>query len=429
MRTLLISANTEQLQMPVLPLGLACVAEAAARAGHEARVVNLMTTDDLEGRDLEGAIRDFDPEVIGISVRNIDDQSRKAPKFLLKAVKNVVDGCRALTSAPIVLGGAGYSIYPRSALAFLGADMGIRGEGEGAFVKLLDKMSGKSGKEELSDIPGLYLPGFAGGGVKTGDLKRLDDFALPVPGALFPTQSGEEKVWLPFQTRRGCPMRCSYCSTAAIEGSILRKRSPEIAVDSICRFKEAGFSNFFFVDNTFNFPPSYARSLCDLMAKRAPGIQWRCILYPWMVGEELVESMARAGCVEVSLGFESGSQKILSAMNKRFRPEEVRGVSGLLKKYGISRMGFLLLGGPGETRQTVEESLEFADSLELEGVKVTTGIRLYPHTALAAAAVAEGVVLPEDDLLYPTFYMARPLEGWIEQTVSGWLERKPNWHS
>ena len=389
------------------------------------RVLNLMSRDDFERCDLEGAFSGFDPEVVGISVRNIDDQCMKAPKFLLEAVKRVVGACRTLTSAPIVLGGAGYSIYPQSALAFLGADMGLKGEGEAAFVKLLGRLSRK---EKVSDIANLFLPG-SGGGVKTGAFERLDDLPLPVPNGLFPfsTEFGDQKIWLPFQTRRGCPMRCSYCSTATIEGSVLRKRSPEIAVDSICRFVEAGFSNFFFVDNTFNFPPSYARELCDLLAARKLEIKWRCILYPWLVDEPLVESMARAGCVEVSLGFESGSKKILSSMNKRYQPEDVRAVSNLLHKYGIGRMGFLLLGGPGETRQTVEESFEFADSLELEEMKVTTGIRIYPHTALAATAVEEGIVSPEDDLLRPTFYMARALEGWIEQAVSSRLE-KPNWH-
>ncbi len=427
MRTLLIAANTEQLQMPVLPMGLACVAAAAEHAGHEVRLLNLMTNDDLRELKLENAVSGFDPELVGISVRNIDDQCMKSPRFLLDAVKNVVTSCRSLTRAPIVLGGAGYSIYPRSALAWLGADMGIKGEGEAAFVKLLD---GLSRKEDLSGVPNLVLARSAREN-KTQILKRLDDSLLPAPNGLFsfPTEFKNQKIWLPFQTRRGCPMQCSYCSTATIEGPILRKRSPEIVVDSISRFAEAGFKNFFFVDNTFNFPPSYARELCDAMIGRNPEIQWRAILYPWKVDEGLIERMARAGCVEVSFGFESGSRKVLRSFNKRFQPEEVRGISEMLDRYEIGRMGFLLLGGPAETRQTVEESLEFADSLELESMKITAGIRIYPYTALAAAAEAEGVISPGDDLLRPAFYMAAGLEGWIEETVSDWMKRRPNWFS
>ncbi len=427
MRALLISANTEQLQMPVLPMGLACVAASAEQAGHEVRLLNLMTKDDSEQLKLENAVSGFNPELIGVSVRNIDNQCMNSPRFLLDAEKNVVTSRRSLTSAPIVLGGAGYSIFPQSALAYLGADMGIRGEGEAAFVKLLNALSRKEG---LSGVPNLVLADSVREN-KTEVMKRLDDSVLPDPTGLFsfPVEFNNQKIWLPFQTRRGCPMECSYCSTATIEGPILRKRSPEIVVDSISRFAEAGFKNFFFVDNTFNFPPSYAGKLCGVLSRRNLEIQWRSILYPWKVQESLIEMMARAGCVEVAFGFESGSRKILRSFNKRFEPEEVRRISETLAKYGIGRMGFLLLGGPGETRETVEESLGFADSLELEAMQVTTGIRIYPYTALAAAAVAEGVVSPMDDLLRPAFYLTKGLEGWIEETVSDWLSKRPNWHS
>jgi radical SAM superfamily enzyme YgiQ (UPF0313 family) len=427
MRVLLISANTEQLQMPVLPMGLACVAAAAEHAGHEVGFLNLMTKDDSEQLKLESAVLDFNPEVVGISVRNIDDQCMNSARFLLDSVKNVVASCRRLTSAPIVLGGAGYSIYPGSSLAFLEADMGIRGEGEAAFVKLLDCLSRKEG---LSSVPNLVLRGSASGN-ETQILKKLDDYPLPVPNGHFPfpTEFKNQKIWLPFQTRRGCPMECSYCSTAAIEGRILRKRSPEIVIDSISRFVEAGFKNFFFVDNTFNFPPSYAGELCDSIIGRNLDVQWRSILYPWKVEESLIEKMAKAGCVEMAFGFESGSKKILRSLNKRFQPEDVRSISKMLDKYEIGRMGFLLLGGPGETRETVEESFEFADSLDLESMKITAGIRIYPGTALAAAAVAEGVISPENDLLRPAFYLAKGLEGWIEEKVSHWLRKRPNWFS
>src|SRR5208337_115323 len=228
MRALLISANTEQLQMPVLPMGLACVAAAAEHAGHEVKLLNLMTKDDFQQLKLENAVLGFQPELVGVSVRNIDDQNMNSPRFLLEPVKNVVSACRRLTSAPIVLGGAGYSIYPRSALAYLGADLGIKGEGEAAFVTLLDRLSRK---EDLAGVANLVMAE-SGRENKTEILKRLDDSVLPDPNGLFsfPTEFKNQKIWLPFQTRRGCPMECSFCSTATIEGRILRKRSPEIAV-------------------------------------------------------------------------------------------------------------------------------------------------------------------------------------------------------
>jgi len=425
MKVLMISANTEQINMPVLPIGLACVAEAVQRAGHEVKLVNPGAASPSRSA-IAVAIGELQPEVIGISVRNIDDQVMAKPRFLLEPVRAMVAACRELSSAPIILGGAGFSIFPQSALAYLGADMGIQGEGEAAFPMLLECLRRRT---DCSGIPGLVLPGSIIQR-KAHSIKHLDDFPLPLPAAhpacfSLPT---DQPIWLPFQTRRGCPMQCSYCSTSTIEGRTLRKRSPEMVTKALSQYVEAGFSRFFFVDNTFNLPASYARTLCDHIAQTGLPIEWRCILYPWRIDEDLVKKMVRAGCVEVSLGFESGSREILRAMNKRFEPDEVRHISGLLKKFGIARMGFLLLGGPGETRETVTASLAFADSLDLESVKVTTGIRIYPGTNLARIALREGVISPHDNLLLPAFYLARGLEPWLGETIGHWLAQRPHWH-
>ena len=111
MKVLLISANTEQINMPVLPLGLAYVAAAADSQGHTVKMLNLMTQTDRQKAPY-GTIADFNPEIIGISVRNIDDQNMDNPRFLLESVKDVVANCRKYSDATIVLGGAGYSIFP-----------------------------------------------------------------------------------------------------------------------------------------------------------------------------------------------------------------------------------------------------------------------------------------------------------------------------
>jgi hypothetical protein len=101
----------------------------------------------------------------------------------------------------------------------------------------------------------------------------------------------------------------------------------------------------------------------------------------------------------------------------------------MLADYGVHRMGFLLLGGPGETKESVEQSLIFADSLNLEMVKVSTGIRIYPHTAPARIAVEEGFISAEDDLLKPRFYLAKGLEDWLPETVKSWMAGRQNWVS
>ncbi|MCX5895831.1 MAG: radical SAM protein, partial [Proteobacteria bacterium] len=185
--------------------------------------------------------------------------------------------------------------------------------------------------------------------------------------------------------------------------------------------------NFYFTDNTFNIPGSYALQLCRRLMERKLEISWTCIVYPGNFDETLVRAMAQAGCREVSLGFESGCERILRIMNKHFTLKDVRRASELLAHHKIRQMGFLLLGGPGETRESVEESLAFADSLPLDALKISAGIRIYPYTALAQTAVAEGVICADDDLLTPKFYMAAGLEEWLRETVKNWMSTRPHW--
>jgi radical SAM superfamily enzyme YgiQ (UPF0313 family) len=232
---------------------------------------------------------------------------------------------------------------------------------------------------------------------------------------------------MPIQTRRGCPMGCSYCSTSAIEGRRLRKQSPQKVVENIKQYLTAGIHHFFFVDNTFNFPASYAEAICDGIISEQLEIRSRCIIYPAKVSERLVQKMVKAGFLELSLGFESGADTILRSFNKRFSLDEVRRISGLFKKEGVFQMGFLLLGGPGETRETVLQSLSFVDDLALELVQISVGIRIYPNTPLADQAIKEGRITSHENLLSPTFYVVNEIKDWMYETVGEWAKDRPNW--
>ena len=175
MRVLMISANTEQINVPVLPVGMARVAAAAEQAGHEIRILNLMRPGHVS-RVLADTIGDFSPEAIGVSVRNIDDQNRQSPRFLLPPVSRVIAECRRCSASPVVLGGPGYSIFPRAVLNYLKADYGIRGEGENAFCRLLDRLEQDA---SVSDVPGLILPSEENARPQL----RLRAFSFPPPAS------------------------------------------------------------------------------------------------------------------------------------------------------------------------------------------------------------------------------------------------------
>ncbi len=421
MRVLMVSANREEINMRTVPLGMMGVAQAAKNAGHEVRLLDLMAAPEPLSL-LDRAITEFSPELIGVSLRNIDDQNMRGGRFLLDEDKEVVARCRELSRAPVVLGGAGYSIFPESALDYTGADMGIQGEGEAAFVTLLARLASGQG---LEGVPGLYLRG-RGRQAERSFLADLDAAPLPETDLIPPAPPGDE-YWFPVQTRRGCPLECSYCSTSAIEGRGIRRRSPAAVVSWLLQLRDRGISRLHFVDQNFNLPPAYALELCRAMSRAGLAMKWRGILYPGKLDETLAAAMAEAGCMEVSVGFESGSALVLHEMNKRFSPDDVRQTCALLKEHGIRRLGFLLLGGPGETRDTVLESLAFADSLPLDFLKVTIGIRIYPHTRIAEVAREQKIISASDDLLRPAFYLDPDLEPFIRETVSSWARTRRHW--
>jgi radical SAM superfamily enzyme YgiQ (UPF0313 family) len=402
-----------------LPLGPALVAAACRTSGHDVVLLNLMFEEDTTSA-IRNCLQELHPEVIGISVRNIDDQNMADPKFLLPPVREVVKTCRCLSDAPIVVGGAGYSIFPASALRYLGADMGICGEGEAAFPALLERVAKG---EPVAGLPGLYLPG-----QRPADrifASNLDALPLPEPDLWIPSVRGKSEFWVPVQSRRGCPLDCTFCSTGAIEGRTLRAHSPEAIAAWLEQLVSSGFTNFNFVDNTFNLPPDYAKELCRKIVERGLTINFWCIIYPKWVDSELVELMARAGCREISLGFESGSDHMLASLNKRFNTDEVKTVAKMFADTSIFRRGFLLLGGPGETRESVEESLAYSDSLNLGALKVTVGARIYPETPLAATALAGGVIGPDDDLLQPRFYLTPRLRDWLPERIAAYKTSRP----
>ena len=154
MKVLLIYTVTENVNIPVLPLGLGCIAAAVESRGHEYSLFN--AADDSGSLDaLKQRIRDFQPQVMGLCARNVDNQDRTNPLFLIKPVKSIVAACKEASPAPVVIGGAGFTMFPREILEYSGGDLGVAGQGEESFCRLLDCMEQNA---PLDGIPGLIAP-------------------------------------------------------------------------------------------------------------------------------------------------------------------------------------------------------------------------------------------------------------------------------
>jgi len=430
MKVLLISDNRCRENLIPFPLGIACIASAAKQAGHDVSCLDLMFSREPAADTVE-RVREYKPDCIGLSVRNIDNQDRYASEFYLPAVKEIADAVRSETNAPVILGGAGFSIFPLECLDYLDLETGIVGEGEEPFVELLERFAAGA---PLEDMPGLALR--RGG---NGRVNPPGPFAWP--GRFPPPERELFDVrlydWAPgkghnyianLQSRRGCHMSCIYCSSPTIEGRAIRVREASAVADELASLeREYGMSTASFVDSLFNYPADYTRTLCREISARKLALRWYANLNPLYCDRGSMEMMREAGCFGLSIGNESASEDILESLKKGFTKEDVIASVNDAKELGFRINCFLLLGGPGENEETVKESVELMTELAPDMVTVTAGIRIYPGCELYDIALREGVIEPGQNLLYPTFYLSPEVEPWLHQYMRGVCDAREGW--
>ncbi len=430
MRLLLLSLNQCRLTFLPLPVGLALVV-AAVQAEHEVRVLDFMFRENPL-TEVDRVMGEFRPEVVGISVRNIDNQDSRQPEAYFPQVKELVDHLRALSPAPIILGGAGFSVAPREFMEYTGADFGILGEAEESFKQFLAALpEGPWGR-----VPGLLWR--HDGALRQNELqpiRRLD--LLPRPALEYFTPRLYQDTFgsvplpgaIPVQSRRGCPMRCIYCTTPRLEGRAVRAWEPEQVASWLADWHEQfGLTRFYFVDNIFNCPPEYGKRLCRAIAALHLPLEWSCLVNPAFPDPELFQLIRAAGGSLIQVGNESGSELVLHGLAKGFGLDKVERTLTLLKEVGLPFTCFLLLGGPGETRETVQESVAFLERFAPTMVHLKAGIRIHPGLPLAKIALAEGVISPGENLLWPKFYLAPALREWIWDYLAEVTARRPNWY-
>jgi radical SAM superfamily enzyme YgiQ (UPF0313 family) len=430
MRILFISPNRLRLVVPPLPIGLASVV-AAVQDEHEVRVLDFMFLEDPLG-EVRRAVAEFAAEIIAISLRNIDNQDSRHPESFIGEVKDLVDLLRELSPGIIVVGGAGFSIMPRQFMEYLGADFGIAGEGEGTFREFLVAYEGSKIWETVSGL--VWREGEEW---RRNPVQRVADLkSLPRPALEYFTPEryqealGSAKLpgMAPVQTRRGCPMKCIYCTTPLLEGRLFRSWEPKQVASWLADWYEKwGLTRFYFVDNLFNCPPGYAKDLCRAIIDLKLPLEWGALLNPSAPDRELFQLMHRAGGGFMQVGNESGSELVLTKMGKGFGRQQVELTFRLMEEEGIPYSCFLLLGGPGETPETVRESVALLEQYHAHLVNLTVGVRIYPGLALHRIALEEGVVAADDNLLQPRFYLAPAIRDWIWGYLEEVMARHPNW--
>jgi len=418
MRVLLVSANREHSPCPVFPLGLAYLAGPLNAAGHQVSVLDLCFAADPE-TTLAEALDSLHPEVIVISIRNVDNVTFPLSRSYLDGIKNVVDICRG--KVPIVVGGSGFSLLPAEVLAFLDADYGVVGEGEEVLPRLLQCIAAGIAPEALPGVLSRGVPRFIAPAV-------VEQIGAP-DRSLFDVERYHRKGGMAnVQTKRGCPFTCCYCTYPVLEGSRVRLRP---IADVIAELRELvdrfGVGYVHFVDDIFNYPPDFAERLCRAMIAEGLPLKWSAFMRPDFMPSALMGAMAQAGCDAVEFGTDSGSAAMLKNLGKSFTVDAIRSSSRLCRELGIDFAHYLLFGGPGESRDTVLESCALMDEITPTAVIAMTGIRIFPRTSLYRKALVDGVISREDTLLEPVFYIAPGLRDFICDIVHELAVERRNW--
>jgi pyruvate-formate lyase-activating enzyme len=422
-RVLLVSTNRERQPYPVVPNGLACVASALDAASHEVRFLDLCFERDPLAAARSAAMT-FHPDVIGVSVRNIDNSDAIALRHYTPEARGIMQALRrAAPEAKIIAGGAAFGVAPEALFRDLGVDYAVAGDGERASVALVNALSTGA---PIEASPGLVRDR-DGTVTFTPPGEDADLDSLPSPALhrwIDLARYQRHGATIPIQTKRGCVYKCVYCTYRNVEGWGYRTRDPELVAEEIEELKtKAGVRHFDFVDSTFNSPPGHAIQVCEAISRRRLDVHLDTTNFtPATASPELLSAMKRAGFRTLGITAESASDPVLERLEKGFTAAKVREVAERVERHGIRTLWIFLVGGPGETPETVEETLAFAKWRLQRGdaVYVTVGLRIYPGTTLHRIAIAEGIVPAGSALLDPTFYFSSAL---VFDTVVARLKR------
>jgi len=396
MKVLLISANTSRLPYPVYPLGLDYVATSVSPR-HQSRIVDMNELGSAE--KIIEAVRDYSPDVIGLSIRNVDNSDTIDPRSYIAKHREIVDSIRRGSSSPVVLGGSGFTIFPVEFMEALDADYGIVGEGErlGAFLDALERGDDATG-----------LPGVIARGSKSYVLEPLNKpfhrgFDPGSPHIGYYLKRGG---MLNLQSKRGCSFRCIYCTYPRIEGRRLRPIPPEEVASTALALQKAGARYLFITDSAFNCDYGHSLLVARAFAIAGVSIPWGAFFAPTAPPAGYFRTLADSGLTHVEFGTESLSDRMLASYRKPFDAKGVLAAHESALDAGLHVAHYLLLGGPGEDGQSLSETLDRAENLRKTVFFFFCGIRIYPHTELYEIALREGKINADQNLLEPVFYQA-----------------------
>lgn len=384
----------------IFPLGLCCIA--SALIGHNIQIFD-PNVSDSPFIELEERVKAFKPHLVGISLRNIDTTKKRDIFYYFKILRPTVQLVKRIDPAvKVMVGGTGFSMFAKKIMERIPEiDFGIYLEGEESVPELLAKL------DNTEDVKGIFIRK-DGNILFTGarpfpDIEKLPETRLD----LVDIKKYDHPVYtnIGIQTKRGCPLKCAYCSYPLLNGHTIRARSVKRVVDEV-EYLVNGLNirRFMFTDSVFNIPEKHAEDICKEIIRRGLQVEWSAWFDLKGFSEELLTLAVEAGCTNLSFSPDAAFDASLNALNKGISEKDISRVIKMLRKTNRVRVEFNLFCTPPR-----QNFLGFLKTLLLflkanlffigRGAVNLSWIRIEPGSRLHEIAIDEGLISKETELL------------------------------
>lgn len=415
MKILLIYTNRYKFISPP-PICFAFLAEGLKKNNHDYEILDLMFVKDPE-QEIKKALIHYNPDIVGVSVRNLDSQIMEKKDNPLIEIKNYIDIIKK-HNKKVILGGTAFSTMHSEMFDYMNADFGIIGQGEESLPALLNCLQTN---KNYTDIPGIVYRENDEICFKKNIIKGFSG-TKPDWNVINFKEYNKTNFWCGcLLIKTGCPYKCIYCESHRSMGTKFLFRSNEEIINDIEEmYKGQKIRSYFLLDPCFNSPLDRAKEILYAIIKKSIKIHIYSAFLPIKdaIDDELIDLYKRAGGIVTFLSPDTLSDTMLKNYKKPFDMDAVFYTGNLLKKHNLPFVVDIIFGGPGENRQTFIESVQNAKKLPYSMLHWVFGMRILPQTGLYDIAYNEKLVQGPSELLYPKFYASGDFDiNWAKKYI------------
>lgn len=395
------------------PLGLAYLAS-VLRKDHKVRIIDSNILD-YGMEDVRRELKGFNPDIVGItSVTPSIPRAYEVSKIAKEVREDSI----------VVMGGPHVTFLPEQTLRECeDVDVIVKGEGEKITEELATAIENK---EPLENVRGIAF--------RSEDkivnnepmpfIKDIDEIPFPSRD-LLPVDKYQVNGtrYTTMITSRGCPFRCSFCSSSRLFGGHWRGRSPENVLDEIrIIYEDYGTKNIEFIDDTFTLNEKRAEQICDGIIKEGWDVSWGASSRVDTITRNLAEKMKKAGCWILFLGMESGCQRILDKVGKGITIKQIKRAVKAIKNAGIQVLGSFIIGFPDDTTKSIKQTIDFAKSLNLDYAEFSI-LTPYPGSPIFNFVVDNDLLLTKDWSRYTAIEPVMKIRNVTEEQLVSFLQK------